>query len=95
MKNIIKTEISYADRLFSVKVFPEYPEATVVSLRLVIRPHRRKIGRYEAFGFTRFYHSETYNYNISSMILETLGDYCRQLEHKKNIQEMWEKGIDK
>lgn len=95
MKNI-RTEITYGNRTFLVRAYPDGYNGLVVDLNLVIRPHRKRLGRYELLGYSKsFINPEAFRYSIPTMIQKALEDYAKELDHHENISKMWEKGLDK
>lgn len=94
MKNI-KTEITYGNRTFLVRAYPDGYNGLVVDLNLVVRPHRKWLGRYELLGYSKaFIDPKAFCYNICSMIQKALEEYTKELNHYEKLSKMWEKGLD-
>lgn len=91
----IKTEITFGNRTFLVKAYSDGYGGVVVDLNLVIRPHRKWLGRYEVLGYTRGFKPRAFHYSIPTIIQKALEEYTKELDHQENISKMWEKGIDK
>lgn len=91
----IRTETTYGNRFFLVRAHSDGYGGVVVDLNLVIRPHRKWLGRYELLGYTKtFINTKAFCYNICSMIQKALEEYTKELDHYEKISKMWEKGID-
>jgi hypothetical protein len=93
MENI-RTEITHGNRTFLVRAYPDGYGKVEIKLNLVIRPHRKWLGRYESLGSQMIFEPRAFRYSIPTMIQKALESYTKELDHEEKISKMWEKGLD-